>query len=154
MVQDLCDSLCSGLERSDWPLPHGPCTLVEDDVLATLCCPEMGRCTNEIKSWVEAGRWTVLREMWGKATRVPVWEVGWCGVAGLLEGSSPALLRPVALGTRCKAKVAKSVVADCDVSQLLPPIPFDLFYALAAGPERMPGAAGPARVSVPQRLRG
>ena len=52
-------------------------------------------------------------------------------MAGLLEGSSPALLQPVALGTRCKGKVAKSVVAECDVSQLLPPIPFDLCWTRA-----------------------
>ena len=76
VVQDLCDSLCSGRERSDLLLLHGPHTLPVNDGVANLCCPEMGRCTNEIKSWLEAGRWKVLREMRGKATRAPAWDVG------------------------------------------------------------------------------
>ena len=131
VVQDLCDSLCSGLEGSDWLLLHGPCMLFMNDDMATLCCLEMGWCMNEIKSWLEAGQWKVLQEMWGKAKWALVWEVSWHEVAGLLEGSSLALLQPVALETCCKGKVAKSVVAECDVSQLLLLIPFDLHWAQA-----------------------
>ena len=37
VVQDLCNSLRSGLERADWPLLCGPRTLFGDDVVATLC---------------------------------------------------------------------------------------------------------------------
>ena len=56
MVQDLCDSVCSGLERSTWPRLHDASSLFVNDVVATLHCPEMGRCTSEVKSWLEADR--------------------------------------------------------------------------------------------------
>ena len=106
--------------------------LFTDDVVAALCSPVAGHCTNDVKSWLEADRWCVLSEMWGKAVCLtPAWEVGWREVARMLEGNSPSLLRPVALSTRCKDKVAKSVVAECEVSGLSPPFPFDIRWSRA-----------------------
>ena len=65
VVQDLCDSLCSGLKRSAWPLLHNASTLFVNDVVATLRRTELGRCTSEVKSWLEADRWKVLQTMHG-----------------------------------------------------------------------------------------
>ena len=48
VVQDLCDSLCPGLRRADWPLLSQSNLLFEDDVVAALCSPEAGRCTDDI----------------------------------------------------------------------------------------------------------
>ena len=100
-------------------------------MVATLNCPEMGHCMSEVKSWLKAGCWKVLQKVRGTSTREPAWDVNWRTISGLLEGRAPALLRPVALGTRCKGKLTKSAIAGCDVARLLAPLPFDLRWTKA-----------------------
>ena len=101
VVQDLCDSLCTGLQCADWPLLNQPKLLFTDDVVTVLCSPVASCCTNDIKSWLEAGCWWVLQEKGGMAADPgpPVWEVSCCKVAGMLRLKGNVLIEPAVAGS-------------------------------------------------------
>ena len=78
-----------------------------------------GRCTSDVKSWLDAGCWKVCCQMHGKAScSTPSWEVGWRKIADMLDSNEAALLQPLALGTQSKGKVTKFVVGEAEVSAL------------------------------------